>query len=172
MLDMPLIGTVSLFAGNFPPRGWVLCDGSIASIQLYPELFLIIGTTYGGDGVTTFGLPDVRGREAVHAGHSGPFVLGQSGGQEATTLTLQNLPAHDHDVALPVYGIVGRLDDPSGNILSFSTDNGDYGPPAAANGQMGGVTEANVGSSQPIPFRSPFLALNYVIAVEGEFPSR
>jgi microcystin-dependent protein len=169
----PLIGTVVAFTSNFAPQGWAFCDGSLLPITQYPTLFMVLGTTYGGDGQTSFGLPDLRGREAVHAGDSGPFVLGQQGGHEAVTLTERQLPPHNHNVGLGVIGFaVGRVYDPTNNALSLSTDNGDYVPVSAADGEYGGVQQATVGNGQPIAFRSPYLALNYIIALEGDMPSR
>lgn len=169
----PLIGTVMVFTGNFAPQGWAFCDGSLQLISQYPELFLIVGTTYGGDGQVTFGLPDLRGREAVHAGDSGPLTLGDRGGQETITLNERQLPSHNHGVALGVLGFAaGRVYDPTNNALSLSTDNGDYTAVSAADSQLAGVQQTTVGSGQPIAVRSPYLALNYIIAIEGNFPSR
>lgn len=167
------IGTIILFASNFPPRGWAFCDGSLLSITQYPELFLVVGNMYGGDGQVTFGLPDLRGCEAVHAGDSGPFTIAERGGQEAVTLTERQLPAHNHGVALGVLGFAaGRVYDPTNNALSLSTDNGDYTSESAADSQLAGVEQTTVGSGLPVAVRSPYLALNYIISLEGDMPSR
>src|SRR5579872_1398054 len=100
-MDQPFIGAIVLFCGNFAPAGWALCNGQLLSISQWTALFSILGTTYGGNGQTTFGLPDLRGRVPIHPGQ-GPglsnYVLGQAGGVETVTLAIQNLPAHNHSL--------------------------------------------------------------------------
>ncbi len=155
----PIMGAISLFAGNFAPRGWLYCHGQLLPIQQYSALFSILGTTYGGDGQTTFALPDLRGRAPIGVGH-GPGLtdrtLGEQGGTENVTLTVNQIPAHTHGVANTVVRGSG------------SQING------AANGGTGsGATQTTgVGGSQPHDNMPPYLGINFVIAVEGIYPSR
>ena len=122
----PFIGQIMMFSGNFAPRGWAFCDGQLLAIAQNSALFSIVGTTYGGDGRTTFGLPDLRGRTPVHQGNGPglpPVSLGQKGGAASTTLIVQNLPAHTHaatvteNLSVGVSTVTASLDDPAGAIL-------------------------------------------------------
>lgn len=181
MFIEPYLATVTIFAGNFAPRSWAFCDGSLQSISENTALFALLGTTYGGDGVTTFALPDLRGRSAVGTGQ-GPgqpnYILGQMAGSENTTLLVTNLPAHNHMVTSAT-GAPGALNDsstlnsPQGNVPADVT--GRY-TTAAGDSQMAPtVTMANspvAGANNPVSNLSPYLAMNYIIAVEGIFPSR
>lgn len=181
MFVQPYLATVTIFAGNFAPRSWAFCDGSLQSIADNTPLFALIGTTYGGDGITTFALPDLRGRSALGTGQ-GPgqpnYILGQLAGTENTTLIVSNLPMHNH-VATSVTGNPGSFDasgnanTPQGNIPAeitarYTTANPD--------GQMAPTismsTTPVAGASSPVSNISPYLAMNYIIAVEGIFPSR
>lgn len=156
----PILGTIILFAGNFAPRGWALCDGQLLPISQNTALFSILGTTYGGDGIHTFALPDLRGRAPIHAGNGPgltPRNLGESGGQESVTLTPNEIPAHVHGIqaAPEPHG------DPSGNIL------------AAATQEKAGVSHTGpAGGNQPHNNMQPYVAVNYIIATEGIYPSR
>lgn len=177
----PYLATVTIFAGNFAPRSWAFCDGSLQSISNNTALFALLGTTYGGDGINTFALPDLRGRSAVGTGQ-GPglpnYILGQMAGTENTTLLVSNLPMHNH-IATTVTGTPGAFNDsgnqsnPQGNVPADIT--GRY-TTAAGDGQMApSITMTNspvAGSSNPVSNLSPYLAMNYIIAVEGIFPSR
>jgi microcystin-dependent protein len=163
----PFLGSIILFAGNFAPRGWAFCNGQILSISQNTALFSLLGTTYGGNGQTTFALPDLRGRVPNHSGQ-GPglssYDLGQNGGEEFVTLTLSQLPAHTHsqpatngeqttnrpNAALPAHG----------GVYSNETDGSTLHPTTPA------------GSGQPHDNLSPYLTLNYIIALEGIYPSR
>lgn len=184
-MSSPLLAEIKMFGGTFPPRGYAFCDGSILSIAQNTALFSLLGTTYGGNGQTTFALPDLRGRSPVHAGAStgpglSPMTLGQSGGAEAATLTINNLPAHSHanniSVALPCHTGAGNLDNPGGAIPAGSATNEDFASPASANGTMSplaintptGIT----GGSVPFGIRPPYLAINFIIALEGIYPAR
>ncbi len=175
------IGIIKLFAGNFAPRGWAFCNGQVMPINQYQAVFAILGTTYGGNGQTTFNLPDLRSRVALGTGQ-GPglsnYVLGQVSGTETTTLLLPNLPAHNHvisgSVKIPVNdsnadadGPVGAyLGTPSESIYSASTNG------FAANADSSSLATAVVGSNTPISNMQPYLGLNYIICLEGIFPSR
>lgn len=187
----PFIGEIVLFAGNFAPRSWALCDGQLLAINSHSALFSILGTTYGGDGRTTFALPDLRGRTPVHPGH-GPglsdYDLGERGGTERVTLTVAQMPSHSHiaqvtnqgSAILPVNSTAGSEDssDPAGHILAnFGTEaytseaaTGNYGAAAPVTGT--GVTIFNNGGSQYHTNIQPFLGINYIIALQGIFPSR
>ena len=189
-MNNPFIGQVTLFAGNFPPRAFAFCQGQLLPISSNTALFSILGTIYGGDGRTTFALPDLRGRCAVHPGR-GPglstYVLGERQGIETVNLNLLQLPSHNHiaqvtegTAALPVNGTAGAEDssDPVGHILAnFGTDSytseassGNYGAAAPVVGEA--VTLLNTGSSQSHENRRPFIAINYIIALQGTYPSR
>lgn len=181
MFIEPYLATVTIFAGNFAPLSWAFCDGSLQSISNNTALFALLGTTYGGDGINTFALPDLRGRSAVGTGQ-GPglpnYILGQMAGTENTTLLVPNLPMHNH-IATSVTGAPGALNDsgnqnsPQGNVPADLT--GRY-TTAAGDGQMAQtMTMANspiAGANNPVSNLSPYLAMNYIIAVEGIFPSR
>ena len=160
------IATIRLFAGNFAPRGWFFCHGQVLQIAQYSALFSLLGTTYGGDGMTTFALPDLRGRVPVGAG-MGPGLTartpGQAFGAETVTLLSSQLPAHAHGipVQLPPEGTTAAP--PPDTIVGYA------GVPGAT---MGVVQSTPVGSGQPVPITPPSLGLNYIICVDGIFPSR
>lgn len=172
----PFIGQVMMFAGNFAPRGWALCDGQLLAISRYSALFSILGTTYGGDGVSTFGLPDLRSRAPVHKGDGpglSPRKLGEKGGTETVTLTTNQIPSHAHN--LEVVNGAGDTNTPAGNSLAghgtavppvgnFST----AGPNATA--RSGSIS--TTGGGQSHNNMQPYQVLNFVIALEGVYPSR
>jgi microcystin-dependent protein len=164
----PFIGEIRAFGFNFPPRGWLTCDGSLLPIAQFQTLFAILGTTYGGDGRTNFGLPDLRGRVPVHRG--GSTVLGQKDGAETVTLQANELPSHSH-------GLVASADPASTNIASGSVlanpggGKNLYGP-AGASVAMSNDSIANGGGGQAHNNMQPYLVINYCIAIDGLFPSR
>jgi len=167
------IATIMLFAGNFAPRGWLMCDGQILSIAQNTALFSLLGTTFGGDGQTTFALPDLRGRVPVHPGQASglsSYTLGQTGGSETTTLLLSNLPMHNH--SLNAVSDAGNTSDPTGAYLgNTGTLDREYktsGTVVAMNANAIGVS----GGSQPFDNLPPYLAINFCICLEGIFPSR
>lgn len=166
----PFIGEIKLFGGNFQPRGFAFCDGRLLAISEYSALFALIGTTYGGNGQTTFALPDLRGRIPINQG-TGPglstYVIGQSFGSETVTLTSNQMPAHNH-VAL--CSAAPGVANPSNAFWAATTGVSGYGTPANATMNPQSLTVA--GGSQPHENRMPLLALNYIIALEGIFPSR
>jgi microcystin-dependent protein len=168
----PLIGMIVQFAGNFAPRGWALCEGQLLPISQNTALFSILGTTYGGNGQTTFALPDLRGRVCIQPGQ-GPglsnYNLGQPGGAESVTLLVNNMPAHNHSYNAASTGEGERkatgaaLAAPAANI--YTTKN----PiDTAMNAQVIGMA----GGSQPVEIMQPYLAVNWLIALEGIYPSR
>jgi microcystin-dependent protein len=177
-----VIGYVTLFAGNFTPRNWGFCNGQTINIASNTALFSILGTTYGGNGTTTFALPDLKGRTVVGVGQ-GPglsdYDLGQVGGSESVTLTVSQMPAHTHNLqyssVLPA-GLGATTEAASGSNTFATQAEGlaAYSSPAntALKPYSGIVTMQNSGIGFPISTMDPFLALNYVICMFGVFPSR
>lgn len=175
-MSEPYVAQITMFAGNFAPRGWAFCDGQLLAVSQNDALFSLLGTIYGGDGRTTFGLPDLRGRAAMHAGN-GPglssYRLGAKGGQERVTLTTNQMPSHNHDVTMRAEMRGGSVTDPAGNMLAAGSPI--YRGNAAADDvdmDPGMIRQGNVGGSQPHNNLSPFLAVNYIIALFGIYPSR
>ena len=178
----PFIGQIIMFAGNFAPRGWAFCDGQLLPIAQNTALFSILGTTYGGDGRTSFGLPDLRGRIPLHAGQ-GPgltnYTLGQRGGVEQVTVNLQQLPAHNHTVSVTTNAQSGGGDSSSPSNAVWAQDGVVGAQPYSSSApnitMRSNAVEANVASSgggQSHENRQPYLTINYIIALVGIFPSR
>jgi microcystin-dependent protein len=169
----PFLGQIIMFGGNFAPRGWAFCDGQLLAISGNSALFSILGTTYGGDGRTSFALPDLRGRVAVHAGNStGPGLsnrrLGARGGSETNTLNVTNLPSHSHAVSIKgASSKEGELTSPVGTQLAVSDDRNYVNDPGTNINATG-----NAGGSQAVNNMQPYTAVNYIIALQGVFPSR
>ena len=167
----PFIAQIIMFGGNFAPRGWALCDGQLLPISSNSALFSILGTTYGGDGRTTFGLPDLRGRVAMHQG-SGPGLttrrLGEDGGLEANTLNTNHLPAHDHTFAQPASTEDGNQSDPENNYPAVHAG----GFFTSTDADLGAGTTGSAGGGQAVNNMPPFQAVNFIIALVGTFPSR
>ncbi|MDH3588055.1 MAG: tail fiber protein [Gammaproteobacteria bacterium] len=174
-MSEPFIGQIVQFGGNFAPRSWALCDGQLLAISSNQALFSILGTTYGGDGRTTFGLPDLRGRVPMHPG-SGPGLtprqLGQKGGQENVTLTTQQIPQHNHDMF--VTDEAGNAASPGGKVLATEskgdTDYGDLPNPPVDKLVQNAIS--NTGGGQSHTNIQPFQCINFIIALQGTFPSR
>lgn len=168
----PFIGQIIMFGGNFAPRGWALCDGQLLAISQNQALFSILGTTYGGDGRTTFALPDLRGRTPVHEGQ-GPGLsnirLGERGGNETTTLSVANLPPHGHTNIIPANDQGGNTDDPTSAFIAANGLNS-FSDSQTVN--LNGGTTTNTGSGQSFSNRGPYTAVNFIIALVGTFPSR
>lgn len=166
------IGEIRMFAGNFPPNGWLFCDGSLLSIGDGDNeiLFQLIGTTYGGDGENTFQLPNLQGRAPVHMGQAPDqtYVLGEQFGVESVTLTTQQMPNHTHP--LLVSTALGTSANPEGNVLSQPSDIRMYirDTPGVA---LPARTVLPQGGSQPHDNMAPFLAVNFIISLYGIFPS-
>lgn len=175
----PFIGEVRLFAGNFAPKGWALCNGQIINISTNTALFALLGTTYGGDGIQTFALPDLRSRVPVHAGISSSsgriYILGEQVGTETNTLTVSNIPAHTHIVAVTQKASAqnGTSDDPTNRVLASPGVNA-YTEKAADVNMLQQIVTSSVagGGNYPILNIQPSLALNYIICVSGVFPAR
>jgi microcystin-dependent protein len=162
----PFIGEIRLFGGNFAPVGWALCNGQLLSISQNDALFALIGTTYGGDGQTTFALPDLRGRVPVHQGAGS--VIGQTGGAEQVTLTANEVPAHGH--ALRATSVDGTSADPT-NAIWAESDARTYST-SAPNATMHGTALGATGGGQAHPNMMPFVTVNFIIALQGVFPSQ
>jgi microcystin-dependent protein len=171
------IGTILLFAGNFAPRGWMFCQGQVLPISQYTALFSILGTTYGGNGQTTFALPDLRGRIPVGFGQApglSDYDLGQTGGSESVTLTVNQLPAHTHtatpNLTVALRGVTSASGEGSAANAKAELANADT--PLAAPAIAGSIAVGPTGGNQPVPVAQPYLALSYIICIEGIFPSR
>lgn len=167
-MAQPYVGEIRMFAGNFPPAGWMFCDGALLSISENEVLFQLIGTTYGGDGQNTFALPDLRGRLPIHQG--GGFTLAQSGGVEQVTITTNQLPAHTHSVLASANPATSTS--PSNNVPGITqaatiTPYGTDAPPTTLNA----AALSSVGGSQPHTNFQPYLCINFIISLFGIFPS-
>jgi microcystin-dependent protein len=183
---MAYVGEIRIFAGNFNPNGWMFCRGQILSISEYETLFSLIGTTYGGDGQQTFALPNLEGRVPIHMG-TGPdgttYQIGQMAGTEQETLTLNQMPAHSHKLKGPsllaLGSNAGNSADPTGNYPAitpginlyskavregvFMADPGELNPSGMLTGK---------GGNQPHNNMQPYLVLNYIISLFGDYPSQ
>jgi microcystin-dependent protein len=163
-MAQPYIGEIRMFAGNFAPAGWEFCEGQLLPISENEALFQLIGTTYGGDGESTFGLPDMRGRLPMHQGNG--FTLAQTGGAEEVTLTTQQIPVHSHNLIASADSATGR--GATGNVLAR----------APADAYASEFTEETlspqsispVGGSQPHTNLQPYLCVNFIISLFGLFP--
>ncbi|MEO0469050.1 MAG: tail fiber protein [Bacteroidota bacterium] len=180
-------GEIRLFAGNFAPRNWAFCDGTLMPVSQYTALFSILGTTYGGDGRTTFGLPNLQGRVAIHPG-TGPglstYRAGQVGGSETNTISENQMPAHSHTgsgtYTPKATDEDGTTHEPAGAYFAKTqgTGAGDtiFNKNADANTFMStqnfSVNLDNTGGSESVENRQPVLALRYIVCLEGSYPSR
>ncbi len=172
-MGQPYVGEIRMVGFNFAPQGWALCDGSLMSISQNPTLFTLIGTTYGGDGQSTFGLPNLLGRVAVHQGTGqlgASFVMGQLSGTETETVTTNQMPAHSHtpqvaaaDVTSPVGAYFASSSRATVNL---------YGTSNTGLTSLNAAAIESAGSTQPHDNLQPFLAINFVIALFGIFPSQ
>ncbi len=172
----PFIGEIRMFGGTFAPRNWAFCEGQLLPISQNTALFSLLGTTYGGDGRTTFALPDLRGRAPIHHGQGAGlsnYTLGQRSGQETVTLTTNQLPSHNHSITASLDATIsaGNVADADGNIMApngttrFSDGTTDASMPITA-------SSALTGGGQPVSVRGPYLAVSYIIALQGTYPSR
>lgn len=165
-MGTPYVGEIRMFGGNFAPAGWAFCEGQLLAISENETLFQLIGTTYGGDGQSTFALPDLRGRIPIHQGNG--FIMAETGGAEEITLTQSQLPTHTHP--LLASSDVATLSDPAGNV---SAQTGTFDQfqttPGASNMAMESVSE--VGGNQPHTNMQPYLCVSFIISLFGIFPS-
>jgi microcystin-dependent protein len=171
-MSEPLIGEIRMFAGNFAPRGWAFCNGQLIAISQNTALFSLLGTTYGGDGRTTFALPDLRGRVPLHAGN-GPglsnYPLGQRGGVEQVALSIEQMPNHSH--TLMAASVPADALSPADRTLATPEETPIYSA-SEPNVVLAKTAIAPTGSSQPHENRPPYLTVNYIIALFGIFPTR
>jgi microcystin-dependent protein len=169
-MSQPFMGEVKIIAWNFAPQGWAFCNGQFLPINQNQALFSILGTMYGGNGQTTFALPDLRGRTSIHIGQG--FTQGQAGGELVHTLNTAEMPAHNHFVQAT--SDAGNSAIPAGKLLAKSAPDAFklYAPAGGALVTLRAGTIANAGSSQPHTNVQPYLVVNFIIALQGIFPSR
>ena len=171
-MSEPFVGEIRMFAGNFAPRGWAFCDGQLLAVSQNDALFSLLGTIYGGDGRTTFGLPEMRGRIPIHAG-TGPGLsprrLGAKLGTEKETLTVNQLTSHTHDFQATTASATDN--NPTGNLTGESSSTKVYAA-AAQNENLSATMIGNVGGSRSHTNLMPFLCINFIIALFGIYPSR
>lgn len=165
-MAQPYVGEIRMFAGNFAPAGWMFCEGQLIAISENETLFNLIGTTYGGDGQSTFALPDLRGRLPLHQGNG--FILAETGGAEEVTLTINQIPAHSH--RLTGAAITGDQISPANNMIANSLNTVPFinDPPIA---NMSTAAIGSTGGSQPHTNFQPYLCVNFIISLFGIFPS-
>ena len=174
-MSEPFVGEIKMFAGNFAPRSWAFCDGQLLAVSQNDALFSLFGTIYGGDGRTTFGLPDMRGRFPIHAGAGAgpgltPRSLGTKSGNETEAIQAHHMPAHSHTV---------RYSDdqadslsPEGNVFATSATGDWQYSSAAADATLHGNSIGSIGGSQPHENIPPVLCINFIVALWGIYPSR
>ena len=171
-MSEPFVGEIRMFAGNFAPAGWAFCDGQLLAISQNDTLFSLIGTIYGGDGSTTFALPDLRGRLPIHSG-AGPGLsmqqLGEKAGEEKVTLTVNQLPSHSHEFRVSTSS--GTENNPEGAFVAASANVRTFRP-ATADTNLNASTVSNTGGSQSHTNLMPYLCLSFIIALFGIYPSR
>ncbi len=170
----PYLGEIRMFAGNFAIAGWALCNGQLLPINQNQALFSILGTTFGGDGVTNFALPNLQGRVPIHAGQGAglsSYILGEETGSESVTLSVNQMPAHSHPVACNTGG--GNQASPAGNLPAVESTGTslDYSN-APPDGTMSSAMNESTGGSQPHSNIQPVLCVNFLIALQGIYPSR
>ena len=165
-MSQPYVGEIRMFGGNFAPAGWMFCEGQLLPISENETLFNLIGTTYGGDGQSTFALPDLRGRVPLHVGSG--FVQAQNGGVESVTLTVNQIPAHSH----PLIATESNANDANapGNVLAQASS---FFPYINVNGAaaMAAAAIGNDGGNQPHDNFQPYLCIDFIISLFGVFPS-
>jgi len=165
-MAQPYVGEIRMFAGNFAPAGWMFCEGQLLPISENETLFQLIGTTYGGDGESTFGLPDLRGRIPLHQGNG--FILAETGGAEEITLTVNQIAAHSHPLLATQNG--GTTTNPNSHLLSSSPSVQVY-IEDITNVNMSAQAISSVGGSQPHTNFQPYLCIDFIISLFGIFPS-
>jgi microcystin-dependent protein len=171
----PYIGQIMCAGFNFAPRGWAPLNGQLLSIVQNTALFALIGTQYGGDGRTTFALPDMRGRMPMHAGQGpglAPRTQGESGGNEAVSLSISQMPAHTHGVVPQASAADGTLTNPAGAVLANTKGNSKIYGPAPGSVPMAEMTTNTAGGGSPVTVMPPYVTISCFIAVQGVFPPR
>jgi microcystin-dependent protein len=182
-MSQPFIGEIRMFGGNFAPRGWALCNGQTLPISSNAALFSILGTTYGGNGTSTFMLPNLQGLVPMNWGASPygtQYIIGETGGSANVTLTAAQMPAHSHQTQMSVSNAAGNVTDPT-NAIPAQINTGQVKTPSttafgysssAATGHMAASAVTNTGGSQPHSVMQPFLCVSFIIATQGIFPTR
>ena len=163
----PFLGQITMFGGNFAPRGWAFCNGQLLAISTNQSLFALLGTIYGGDGRTSFALPDLRGRTAIHPGSG--VTLGSRIGTEQVVLSPNEMPAHTHEAVLTASTQVPTTNDPTGNVLAAAPFYQEQAPNSEMSSNAALVSSSGGGAHENM---QPFLTLNYILALQGVFPSR
>ena len=169
-MSTPYVGEIKMFAGNFAPAGWMFCQGQLLPISEYETLFQLIGTTYGGDGQSTFALPNLASRFPIHMGSQGgtQYVIGQMAGTETVTLTTNQIPSHNH---APMAASNGVLNSPANNWWS-NWPGAQYSDNLTGLSAMNSNAMVGSGNSQPHDNLPPYLAINFIISLFGIFPSQ
>jgi microcystin-dependent protein len=166
-MAQPYVGEIRMFAGNFAPAGWMFCEGQLLPISENETLFQLIGTTYGGDGESTFALPDLRGRIPLYQGNG--FILAETGGAEEITLTVSQIPAHSHPLLASASGASQKS--PTNSVLAAPSTFDAYDMDFSPNTALSPLAIASTGGSQPHTNFQPYLCINYIISLFGIFPS-
>jgi microcystin-dependent protein len=169
-MGTPFLGEIKIISWNFAPQGWAFCNGQFLPINQNQALFSILGTMYGGNGQTTFALPDLRAKVPIHRGTG--FTEGQAGGENAHTITLSEMPTHNHGALASQDSNVNNSTSPANNFYSATADNTQLYFTGNADSAMNNAIISNIGGSQPHENRQPFLVLNFIIALIGVFPSQ
>lgn len=164
----PFLSEIRLFSFNFPPKGWAFCNGQFLPINQNQALFALLGTVYGGNGQTTFALPNLQGRVPIHKGNG--FTLGAAGGEQSHTVTMQEMAAHNHFVNAVSTG--GTTQIPNSSVMLAGSSGFEFYHPLTNPTTLDPATITNFGGSQAHENRQPFLTLNYCIALQGIFPSQ
>lgn len=167
----PYVGEIRMFAGNFAPNGWMMCQGQTLPISENDVLFTLLGTTYGGDGEETFNLPNLQGRFPIHqgTGAGSTYQLGETGGSESVTLTVQQIPSHSHPVTATSAN--GGQATPQNNVFAAVQSGNQMYNDQAPNGTMNANAVNPIGGSQPHDNMAPYLCINFIISLFGRFPS-
>ena len=166
-MSQPYVGEIRMFGGNFAPAGWMFCEGQLLPISENETLFQLIGTTYGGDGQSTFALPDLRGRLPLHQGNG--FILAETGGAEEITLTVNQIPAHSHAVLASTNA--GDSTQPQNNLTATNASVQIYRA-QPGNSAMNPSAAGSTGGSQPHTNFQPYLCVDFIISLFGIFPSQ
>jgi microcystin-dependent protein len=187
-----VMGTIKIFAFDFAPKNWAFCNGQTVAITQNTALFSLLGTTYGGNGVNTFALPDLRGRSMVGAGQSGGMSInwGEVSGAESTSLDINTMPIHIHPITNGAASVTTVINATTGGTVTNDSDNGTnafasgnstaniYSEPIQTNSSVGGITTtiggttSPIGNNIPVSIRNPYLAMNHCILLNGIYPSR
>jgi microcystin-dependent protein len=170
-MSAPYIGEIKMFGGSFAPAGWALCDGALMAISENDTLFALIGTTFGGDGQSTFALPNLQSRFPMHQGTNAgnTFVLGETGGSETVTLTLQQIPTHNH---VPNANSAGGSDNPGAHVWGTSSTGKPYAITGGPTVTFNPATVAAAGGSQPHENMQPYLCVTFIISLFGVYPNQ